>query len=146
LRNETNCLQPERLELYNFAKQNYLARCKLYIEDLSDKVITIQRNYQSLDIVALYNEYKYYLVTCEVVGFPQIAMYEAAACGCVLISKEKKILSGLGLEPDQHYIFINSYRDIDDKLAGRDNEGDLKMNIRCNEVLLKSSSTILSNV
>lgn len=141
----TDCLQRERLELYNFAKENQLERCQLYIENYYDKRLAIQRDYQKQDIVTIYNEYKYYLVTCEVIGFPQIAMYEAAACGCVLISKEEEILSGLGLVPERDYILINSYTDIDNELAMRNDLNDLEMSKRCNKVLFKNSSTILSN-
>lgn len=135
----TDCLQPDRLELYNLARENNLSACELFVENLYDKGSRLQRSYFKQDVVALYNSYKYYLVTCEIVGFPQIAMYEAVACGCVLISKDEKILSALGLVAGIHYILIDSFSKISEVITGRDNKIDIEMNSRCKEIMSKST-------
>ena len=140
---KTDCLQLSRLELYEFIAENPSSFCDIFIENYFETGIPIQRKYFSQDIVSLYNNYKYYICTSEVVGFPQIAMYEAVACGCVLVSKEEEMLLQFGLVANQHYILISSYEQISETLANRDYVIDVEMNARCKRVFDGQSSVLL---
>lgn len=65
-----------------------------------------QRNYFSLNIVDLYNDYCFAVVGEEVAGFPALGAFEAIACGTVLIA-QPDYYKGLGLDSDVHFIPYN---------------------------------------
>ncbi len=65
--------------------------------------VSSQKKYFSLDIVHEYNKYKYAIVGEELSGFPAIGAFEAMACGCILIAKEK-YYRGLGFEPNLNFL------------------------------------------
>ena len=62
-----------------------------------------QKSYFSVDLVTLYNKYRYAVVGEELSGFPALGAFEALACGCVLIG-DSACYAGTGIEPDEHYI------------------------------------------
>jgi hypothetical protein len=62
-----------------------------------------QKKYFSIDIVNLYNDYRFAVVGEELSGFPALGALESMACGCTLIA-EKKYYEKLGLIPQQHYL------------------------------------------
>jgi hypothetical protein len=61
-----------------------------------------QKKYFLIDIVDLYNSYKYAVVGEEISGFPALGAFEAMACGAALFAAPK-YYSGLGLEVGKHY-------------------------------------------
>lgn len=136
----TDCLQPSRLEIYHFIDKNPSVPCDIFVENRYDPGASIKREYYSQDLVSLYNDYKYYLVTSEVIGFPQIAMYEAVACGCVLVSRDEDLLAQFGLIANEHYIFIDSFEALSDVMSNRDHANDLEMNRKCRDAFETQSS------
>ena len=86
-----------RISYYrDYAKSNSL------INFLTHFVVS-QKKYFGVDIVSLYNEYRFAVVGEELSGFPALGSFEAISCGCVLIG-ESKYYVGLGLSPDVHYL------------------------------------------
>jgi hypothetical protein len=65
--------------------------------------LVAQKKYFSIDIVDLYNDYRFAVVGEELSGFPALGAFEAMACGCTLIA-DKKYYKGLGLAQNEHYI------------------------------------------
>lgn len=65
--------------------------------------VVSQKKYFGIDIVSLYNDYRFAVVGEELSGFPALGSFEAISCGCVLIA-ESKYYVGLGLLPDVHFI------------------------------------------
>jgi hypothetical protein len=62
-----------------------------------------QKSYFAVDIVDLYNGYKFAVIGEEHVGFPALGALEAMACGAVLIA-QPDYYEGLGLIAGEHYI------------------------------------------
>jgi hypothetical protein len=62
-----------------------------------------QKNYFSIDIVDLYNEYQFAVVGEELSGFPALGAFEAMACGSILIAAPQFYM-GLGVESGKHYV------------------------------------------
>jgi hypothetical protein len=62
-----------------------------------------QKKYFSINIVDLYNKYKFAIVGEEMSGFPALGSLEAMACGCVLLG-QPDFYNGLGLVPNIHYL------------------------------------------
>ncbi|MCD6401843.1 MAG: glycosyltransferase [Anaerolineales bacterium] len=65
-----------------------------------------QKSYFSIDIVDLYNRYRYAIIGEEATGFPALGAFEAMACRCVLIA-QPGFYNGLGLVPDEHFVAHN---------------------------------------
>ncbi len=65
-----------------------------------------QKKYFSIDIVQLYNNYKYAVVGEELSGFPALGAFEAIACGCVLFA-QPDYYKGLPITEGIHYIPYN---------------------------------------
>lgn len=62
-----------------------------------------QKKYFAVDIVDLYNDYRFAVVGEELSGFPALGAFEAMACGCVVLA-QPSYYAGLGLEANQHYL------------------------------------------
>lgn len=62
-----------------------------------------QTAYFNIDIVELYNRYRYAIVGEEASGFPALGAFEAMACGCVLIAQPQFYL-GWNLMPGKHFV------------------------------------------
>ncbi len=62
-----------------------------------------QKAYFSIDMVDLYNRYRFAVVGEELSGFPALGAFEAMACGSILIA-DPKYYSGFGFEPGVHYL------------------------------------------
>lgn len=62
-----------------------------------------QKDYFSIDIVDLYNCYKFAVVGEEASGFPALGAFEAMACSCVLIA-QPRFYTGLGLVQGEHFV------------------------------------------
>jgi hypothetical protein len=75
---------------------------KSKVKGLLGHLLVGQKKYFSIDIVELYNSYRYAVVGEEVSGFPALGAFEAMACGAVLFAPPK-YYSGLGLEFGVHY-------------------------------------------
>lgn len=69
-----------------------------------------QKSYFSIDIVDLYNRYRYAIIGEEAAGFPALGAFEAMACGCVLIA-QPGFYNGLGLMPGEHFVAHNGSLD-----------------------------------
>lgn len=105
---------PVRKEIYERAKSlSNLIECKVspyrqYVSGsklrrLISHFLVAQKSYFSIDIVDLYNDYRFAVVGEELSGFPALGALESMACGCTLIA-DKKYYEKLGLIPHQHYI------------------------------------------
>lgn len=62
-----------------------------------------QKVYFSINIVDLYNRYRFAVVGEESSGFPALGAFEAMACGAILIA-DPKYYSGLGFQSGVHYL------------------------------------------
>lgn len=62
-----------------------------------------QKNYFSVNIVEVYNRYKFAVIGEEEAGFPALGLLEAMACGCVVFGDPRR-LHGLGLQAGLHYL------------------------------------------
>lgn len=62
-----------------------------------------QKQYFKLDIVALYNSFRYAIVGEEAAGFPALGAFEAMACGCVLIAVPSAY-AGWDMYPGTHFV------------------------------------------
>lgn len=62
-----------------------------------------QKSYFNIDLVDLYNSYRYAIVGEEAVGFPALGAFEAMACGTLLLA-QAKYYQGLGLEDGVHFV------------------------------------------
>jgi hypothetical protein len=62
-----------------------------------------QKKYFSIDIVDLYNNYKFAVVGEELSGFPALGAFEAMACGSVVFAQEN-YYKGLGVYAGKHFI------------------------------------------
>lgn len=62
-----------------------------------------QKEYFNIDIVELYNSYRYAIVGEEASGFPALGAFEAMACGCVLIA-QPQFYAGWELMPGKHFV------------------------------------------
>jgi hypothetical protein len=105
---------PVRKMLYERAKirKDYIAsyispyrsksRKTMLSRTLSHFVVS-QKSYFGIDIVELYNRYRYAIVGEEASGFPALGAFEAMACGCVLIA-QRDYYTGLGLQPGKHFV------------------------------------------
>ena len=76
------------------------------IMKLLSKIKISQKEYFSINIKDLYNEYRFAVVGEELTGFPAIGAFEAMACGTVLIG-DSKHYKGLGLIAGKHYLEHN---------------------------------------
>lgn len=65
--------------------------------------IVNQKSYFAVDIVELYNEFRFAVVGEEGSGFPALGAFEAMVCGAVLIADSRAYI-GLGLEDGKHYL------------------------------------------
>lgn len=63
-----------------------------------------QRQYFRINIVELYNRYRFAIVGEERSGFPALGAFEAMACGCVLLGQAGTFYEGLGLVDGVHYV------------------------------------------
>jgi len=61
-----------------------------------------QKAYFSIDIVELYNCYRYAIVGEEASGFPALGAFEAMGCGCVLIAQPEYYV-GWEMQPGIHF-------------------------------------------
>lgn len=73
-----------------------------------------QKKYFSIDIVDLYNQYKFAVVGEEYAGFPALGALESMSCGTVLLA-DPRYYAGLGLVPNVH--FIPYYGNVDSLLS-----------------------------
>lgn len=105
---------PIRKGIYdNAASLNELIECKISpyrqygasskLRRIVNHVSVSQKKYFSIDLVDLYNNYRFAVVGEEASGFPALGSFEAMACGCTLIA-DGKYYKGLGLVPNQHFI------------------------------------------
>jgi len=62
-----------------------------------------QKAYFNIDIVELYNSYRYAIVGEEASGFPALGAFEAMACGCVLIA-QPQFYAGWKLMLGKHFV------------------------------------------
>lgn len=62
-----------------------------------------QKAYFNIDIVEIYNSYRYAIVGEEAAGFPALGAFEAMACGCVLIA-QPQFYAGCGLVQGEHFV------------------------------------------
>lgn len=72
---------------------------KRYLQHL----VVAQKEYFAIDIVELYNGYRYAIVGEEASGFPALGAFECMACGCVLIA-QPEYYEGWGLRADEHFV------------------------------------------
>ena len=63
-----------------------------------------QRNYHSLNMCELFNNYSIHIVGEEVVGMPGIGFAEGMMCGSVF---DDPMYTDLGMEPNKHYLVYN---------------------------------------
>lgn len=78
-----------------------------------------QKSYFSIDIVDLYNQYKFAIVGEEISGAPALGALEAMACGCVVFANSE-YMHGLGFVSGKDYIqydgtlesLLNIFNDI----------------------------------
>lgn len=86
-----------------------------------------QKKYLALDIVEIYNKYKFAVIGEEASGFPALGMFEAMACGCIVFADSKR-LNGLGLEADTHYIqYDGSLKGLLSAISATVNRHDLDL-------------------
>lgn len=64
----------------------------------------VQSEYFSFDIVEFYNQHRFAIVGEELSGAPAVGFFEAMACGCVTLGQRGAYYTGLGLEPNLHYL------------------------------------------
>jgi len=106
----TDCLQPERLYLLNLYRYKEKYNCFISNNYDEKKVeLNDQNVYFKKDIIELYKENRFSIITSEVVGFPAIGFFEAMASGCIMISTDKDILLDYGLVMNVHYIHVVDY-------------------------------------
>ena len=78
-----------------------------------------QKSYFAINIVDLYNSYKYAIVGEEFSGFPALGAFEAMACGCTVIGLAS-CYKGTGALPGVHFIAHDgSLDDVRTTLASR---------------------------
>lgn len=65
-----------------------------------------QKSYFALDIVDLYNRYRFATVGEEASGFPALGAFEAMACGALLVA-QPSAYAGLPLQPERHFLTHN---------------------------------------
>ena len=129
---------PLRKEIYeNRDKVSRYIECLVtpYRTYLSSSVFTdwishyfvAQKKYLALDIVEIYNKYKFAVIGEEASGFPALGMFEAMACGCIVFADSKR-LHGLGLEADIHYIqYDGSLKGLLSAISATVNRHDLDL-------------------
>ena len=84
-----------------------------------------QKKYLSMDIVEIYNKYKFAVVGEEASGFPALGMFEAMACGCVVFADPRR-LAGLDLVAGTHYIqYDGSLKGLLSSLSLANNNQDI---------------------
>lgn len=76
---------------------------KRWWRKLLERFDVAQKQYFSINIAQLYNDYRYAVVGEELAGFPALGAFEALASGAVLIG-EPYAYQGLGMQPQVHYI------------------------------------------
>ncbi len=87
-----------------------------------------QASYFSVDIVELYNSYKFAVVGEEYSGFVAIGALEAMKCGCVVMSPAG-VMDSLGFEAGKHYIqYSNGLSGLLDALSSAMLMSDVQLN------------------
>lgn len=111
---QSTTYHPIRKEIYDQrASVKSLIECKISpyrqygssskLKRLISHFSVAQKKYFSIDIVDLYNDYRFAVVGEELSGFPALGALEAMACGCTLIASPINY-RGMGLVPNIHYI------------------------------------------
>lgn len=76
-----------------------------------------QKGYFAINIVDLYNSFRFAVVGEELSGFPALGAFEAMACGCILLA-QGKYYEGLGLKPGIHYVeYSGELKDLIKKIT-----------------------------
>lgn len=110
---KTDCLQPQRHYVDKiFDSVDYVNNVISNNYDGSGKGVDNQQNYFKQDILELYSNHKFAIVTSEIVGFPAIGLFEALVSGCIIISSDNKILELYGLKKNVHYIYVDNYNEV----------------------------------
>jgi hypothetical protein len=87
------------------------------LKSLTRHFLVSQKGYFAIDIVDLYNSFRYAVVGEELSGFPALGAFEAIACGCVLIA-QSRYYDGLGLESGVHYVeYSGEIMDLVEKIS-----------------------------
>jgi len=108
-----------RIDYYrDYAKSNSILRFVKHF-------VVTQKKYFGIDIVSLYNNYRFAIIGEELSGFPALGSFEAMSCGCVLIG-ESKCYVGLGLVPGIHYIEHNGNLDSIIEVIKANREKDIE--------------------
>ena len=90
-------LHPERRLIYAYSKKLKFLDCFNSpmggIKFIGNKKNVSQKDYFKIDIVSLYNNYKFAFIGEEsIIGVPGIGIYEAVLCGCIPIINNKYYL------------------------------------------------------
>jgi hypothetical protein len=85
-----------RISLFRGSKESLL-------QVLLNRSLGTQKSYFKIDLVELYNGYRYVVVGEEAAGFPALGAFEAMACGCLLLANPAYYL-GLGLVEGKHFV------------------------------------------
>lgn len=113
---KTDCLQPDRLFLFLESEKKNFFKCLIsnnYNESESELSLNNQKKYFSTNILDEYKKHKFAIVTSEIIGIPAIGLFEAMASGCIIISKDQEILTQYGMLKNEHYIYVDSYENLD---------------------------------
>lgn len=82
------------------------SKSKAKIRSLIDKFSVSQKEYHSLDLVEIYNKYKFAYNGSEITGGISLGNFEAMSCGCVLFIHSEDV-AGMNLLPWIHFVPIS---------------------------------------
>jgi hypothetical protein len=85
-----------------------------------------QPNYFKFDIVEFFNSHKFASVPIEITGVISISVFEAMACGSVIISERADVLEHIGLREGEHFLsYDGSLEDFRRTIRGSTDENQL---------------------
>lgn len=109
-----------------------------------DRFFVAQKQYFSLDIVQLYNDYVFAVVGEENVGFPAIGAFEAMACGCILVARSE-YHEGLGMRAGVEYVAYDgaaeSLRHIVNEFKKKETSDLVRMSNACIEYVSRNMTS-----
>ena len=116
--NDWYTLHPSRLSVYlgiKNTKDEYFISNYSVISDKTN-LYTEQRSYMKLDLVDLYNQYRFAFIGSESYGIVALGFFEAMSCGCEVFIEEN-IGKNIGLEDGVNcWFFDGSFDSLKTKL------------------------------